>query len=157
MAIAIRPEHVPEGEAALSHDLRNSVAALRVIVEGLRDGVVKATPESGILDQMMLHVRLLSDLLDEQRDPGESCQESTTPARGSSRPCAPLFWRRPCRRLRPAGRAVSASRSSAFSGGLGLAIARTIVEAHGGALWAGSPRRGASVRFYLPATARVGA
>ena len=39
----------------------------------------------------------------------------------------------------------------------GLVIARTIVEAHGGGLWAGSAARGASVRFYLPATVRTGA
>ena len=71
------PEHVPEGEAALSHDVRNSMAALRVIVEALRDGVVKATPESGVLDQMMLHVRLLSDLLDEQNHLGEPRRGAT--------------------------------------------------------------------------------
>ena len=37
-----------------------------------------------------------------------------------------------------------------------LVIARTIVEAHGGRLWAGAAARGASVRFYLPATASTG-
>ena len=67
-------ELLPEGEAALSHDVRNSMAALRVIVEGLRDGVVKATPESGIPDQMMLHIRLLSDLLDDHSHLGEARQ-----------------------------------------------------------------------------------
>ena len=62
MSIALTGELLPEGEATLSHDVRNSMAALRVTVAGLRDGVVKTTPGSGVLDQMMLHVRLLSDL-----------------------------------------------------------------------------------------------
>jgi signal transduction histidine kinase len=74
VSIALTGELLPEGEAALSHDVRNSMAALRVIVEGLRDGVVKATPESGIPDQMMLHIRLLSDLLDDHSHLGEARQ-----------------------------------------------------------------------------------
>jgi signal transduction histidine kinase len=55
--------------------------------------------------------------------------------------------------LEARGRAIPPARP----GRRGLVIARTIVEAHGGALWAGSAVRGASVRFYLPATARTGA
>jgi len=51
------------------------------------------------------------------------------------------------------GRAIPPARP----GPRGLVIARTIVEAHGGRLWAGAAARGASVRFYLPATARTGA
>ena len=54
------------GEPASSHAVRNSLAALRLIVEALRDGVILATPESGVLDKMMVHVRLLSEHLDEQ-------------------------------------------------------------------------------------------
>ena len=41
------------------------MAALRLIVEALRDGVVDPAKDAGILDQMMLHVRHLSDLLDD--------------------------------------------------------------------------------------------
>ena len=51
------------------------------------------------------------------------------------------------------GRAIPPARP----GPRGVVIARTIVEAHGGRLWAGAAARGASVRFYLPATARTGA
>ena len=229
MSIALTGELLPEGEAALSHDVGNSMAALRVIVEGLRDGVVKATPESGILDQMMLHVRLLSDLLDDRSHLGEARRGAAIvrPVRIGSfleqwseamRPkarqrridlrlvLAPSLPDIECRagqvarvllnlidnaiRCTPVGGTVSL-RAIAHPGGaqvqvndtgpglpqavrtelleapwptypsrpgcLGLAIARMIVEAHGGTLWAGSPRRGASVRFYLPATARVGA
>ena len=54
------------GEPASSHAVRNSLAALRLIVEALRDGMILATPESGVLDTMMVHVRLLSEHLDEQ-------------------------------------------------------------------------------------------
>lgn len=37
-------------------------------------------------------------------------------------------------------------------GGLGLAIARALIEAHGGRIWAESDSRGATVSFALPAT-----
>jgi signal transduction histidine kinase len=36
------------------------------------------------------------------------------------------------------------------SAGLGLAISRAIVEAHGGRIWIANPHVGASVRFSLP-------
>lgn len=67
MSVAFEP--VPDGAAALLHDVRNSLAALRLIADGLRDGVVDMTPETGILDQLMLHVLLLEDLLDELGHP----------------------------------------------------------------------------------------
>jgi len=222
-------EDAPEGDAALLHDVRNSLAALRLIVEGLRDGVVTATPESGVLEQMMLHVRLLSDLLDEQTQARETRWGT---ARGRPVPIGAFLeqWldaMRPkaeqrridlrlvvahglpdvaCRRAQvarvvlnlidnairhsPAGGTV-VIRAVAHPGGVqvqfndtgpglpegsrgapldavwptpagrpgrrGLTIARTIVEAHGGALWATSLPRGASVRFYLPTIARMGA
>jgi signal transduction histidine kinase len=221
--------HAPEVDAALLHDVRNSLAALRLLVEGLRDGVVAATPDSGTLEQMMLHVRLLSDLLDEQTHARETRWGA---ASGQPLRIGPFLkqWSdamRPkaeqrqidlrlavahglpdvaCRRGQvarvvlnlidnairhsPAGGTVVV-RAVAHPGGVqvqindtgpglpegsrgapldavwptqpgrpgrrGLVIARTIVERHGGALWATSLPRGASVRFYLPTIARVGA
>ena len=228
MSIA-EADHAPEVDAALLHDVRNSLAALRLLVDGLRDGVVAATPDSGVLEQMMLHVRLLSDLLEEQTHARETRWGA---AGGQPLRIGPFLeqWSdamRPkaeqrridlrlvvahglpdvtCRRAQvarvvlnlidnairhsPTGGMVVV-RAVAHPGGVqvqfndtgpglpegsrgapldavwpappgrpgrrGLTIARTIVEAHGGALWATSQPRGASVRFYLPTIARMGA
>lgn len=223
-------DHASQADAALSHDVRNSLAVLRLLVEGLRDGVVVARDESGLLDQMMLHVHLLSDLFEAQLHSREMRCGAVLPPRpvaiGSVLAqwsdamrmkaaqrgvdvrviVAPSLPEVECRvtqigrvllnlidnaiRHSPVGatvvvRAVAhpggvqvqvndsgpglpraervalleRPRSPAPPGGrnrLGLVIVRTIVEAHGGTLWAGSPPRGASVRFYLPTTAKAG-
>lgn len=214
-------------EAAISHDARNSIATLRLLVEGVHDGVLDATPESGVIEQMLLHVRLLSDLLG-QRHQGaavragaaiahpvsiggllEQWSEAMRPKATARRvelrvSVAPGLPEVECRvghmsrvllnlidnavRCSPAGGMVMvrcvahpggvqvqindggpglpdavrtgvleparAPRAGA-AGRMGLVIARSIVEAHGGTLWAASPPRGASLRFYLPATAGV--
>jgi len=207
--------------------MRDSLAALRLIVEGLRDGVLNAPPQSGVLDQMMLHVLLLSDLLDEQvRSRETRCGAAIAQRVGiasflarwsdSMRPKAeqrevdlqlvvaaslPDIECRASQVARVVLNLIDNAISHARAGGIvevraiahpggvqvqvnddgpglpeaqraalngesrlasrsarpGLVIARTIVESHGGKLWATSPPRGASVRFYLPATARVAA
>ncbi len=50
---------------------------------------------------------------------------------------------------------MAAKRSARGGGGagLGLAISRVIVEAHGGRLWLGETERGTRVRFSLPLAA----
>ncbi len=223
-------DHAPVPEAPLLHEARNSLAALRLIVQGLRDGVVDALPESGTLDQIMLHVHLLSDLLDEQVRARETRWGASNerPVRigaflgrwlEAMRPkaeqreielrlvVAPALPEIECRqgqvarvllnlldnaiRHSPAGGAVVVlavahphgvqvqvndsgpglpaalcgaplhalrpTSTPARPGCRGLVIARTIVEAHGGALWAPALAQGASVRFYLPTIAKAGA
>ncbi len=60
----------------------------------------------------------------------------------------------PCDRPRvfePFYRGGDAAARTGTGSGLGLAIARAIVEAHGGSIWLGEARTGCSVRFTLPA------
>lgn len=211
-----------EVELSISHDIRNALTAVRLLVEAVRDGVLIATPESGVADQMMMHVRLLESLLD-ARSAGDERRHGSTIARtvdiaafvgdwtAAMRqrarqrevdlrlemeddlppvPCRPeqisrvllnlignAIFRTPpggTARVRviahPGGvqiqvddsgprleRSVRAALDRAPaaspdpSAGLGIAIARRIVQAHGGRLWAASPARGASLRFSLPA------
>jgi len=219
-------DHAREAEASRLHDVRNSLSVLRLIVEGLRDGVVDARVDMRIVDQMLPHVQLVSDLLDEEVRSDETrcgapsgrpvqigplleqwsdamrakADQRSVDLRVVIAPALPLVV---CRRGQvarallslldnairhsPAGEAVVmravAQRGGvqvqvddcgpglpeerhdapidalwpARPGGRGLSIARTIVEAHGGALWATALPRGSSVRFYLPTTARAGA
>lgn len=53
-------------EAPLAHQQRNALAALRLLVEGVRDGVLETTPGSGVLEGMVTQVTRLCELLDEQ-------------------------------------------------------------------------------------------
>jgi len=214
-----------EIEAGLFHDLRNSLAALRLLVEAVRDGVMEATPST--VDQMLVHVGLLGALIDAQSDgcarrrgvaasqavciasllreraaamgpearrrqvdlrlvvapdllqvqcrPDEISRVLThlidnairhAPAggrvivRGLARrdgvqvevdDSAPGRTPRDCAAMPDRPRVLATS----SAGGLGLTIARTIVQAHGGVLWAGSPPSAASLRFYLPAIAKT--
>lgn len=225
LPVAITTTQSVDAEVAegISHDIRNSVAALRLLVEAVRDGVLTATPASSAVAQMVVHVGLLEALINAQSareerhgvalahkaDVATLLEEWTQvmQLKASHRevylrlvirddlpriPCRPDQIARvllnlignAIRHTPPGGtvhvRAVThpggvqiqvddtgpgLTRSdradlnrapTAASGpraGLGLAIARRIVEAHGGALWAGTPRHGASLRFYLPAVA----
>lgn len=197
---------------------------MRLLVEAVRDGVLPATPDSEVVDQMLVHVRLLEALLKVQRDGRERrhgaalaqtvqisalLEEWTQAMRLKAHhgqidlrlSVADDLPRVQCRadeisrvllnlignaiRHTPAGGVVQVraiahpggvqiqvndggpgltrraraildgAASTAPDGrvGLGLAIARKIVKAHGGALWASTPPRGASLRFYLPAVA----
>ena len=45
------------------------------------------------------------------------------------------------------------ARSTDGGAGLGLAISRAIIEAHGGRIWLADTKRGTCVRFRLPSAA----
>lgn len=222
MAISVGAKVDVDIEAQVAHDMRDSLAALRLLVEAVRDGVLVAAPGSGTVDQMVLHVRLLEALLNAQCDGRERRHGSAgvqmvhvatlleewmeaMRLRARQRDVDlrlavddGLPWV-PCRvdeisrvllslisgaiRRTPAGGSVRVRAAAHPSGVLvqvddsgpglgrdvraildgvpttapgtgaepGLAVARQIVRAHGGALWAGTPPRGASVRFCLPA------
>ncbi len=51
------------GGADTGDALRTSVAALRLLVEGWRDGIVDAQPGTRDGDQLQLHVRAVSTLV----------------------------------------------------------------------------------------------
>ncbi len=67
----------------------------------------------------------------------------STPAEGIPPPSASGSSTRSCR-------AAAGRRAPTASAGLGLAISRAIVEAHGGRIWIADARVGTSVRFSLP-------
>ena len=216
-----KPAH--EGAIGLSHDIRVSVTALRVLIEGMSDGVLELADPSH-LARMKTHVTFLTDLVEElphvlepvqcgptlratdlgvmlerwshamhevahakgieirvcvqDELPSVVCQQEQisrvilnlvdNAIRHSPRKCVVVL-----RALAQAGeieiqvddsgpgfsapaaqRVLQAEHPPVHSGdgrrGLGLLIARSIVEAHGGRLWIASQPGTASVRFSLP-------
>lgn len=206
--------------AEVSHDLRSSVAALQLLVEGVADGVVRVDGGSPWALRMVAHVRLVSDLV-RQLDDSErlgaasgavsetaiaplidrwlqamrfSAEANGITLEGSSEGQLPAVLCQPeqisrvllnlldnaIRHTAPGGTVtlratsqvggvrvevhdtgpgipsevcerVARCASTDVSTGLGLGIARTIVEAHGGQLSIPSIGEGATVRFSLPA------
>ena len=132
----LRPEADARG-IALSSQVDASAEAqlapdkIERVLFNLLTNALRHTPSDG---SIAVHVeRRETDLLLRVEDSGEGL-EGDAPARMFER-----FWR--------ADRARSGS-----GAGLGLAIARGLVEAHGGRIWAeNSPRGGACVSFTLPA------
>jgi signal transduction histidine kinase len=130
----------PEAEArgvALSADVDEQVEArlapdkFERVLFNLVTNALRHTPTDGSVAVRV--ERRTSDLLLRVEDSGEGLSEEA-PARMFER-----FWR--------ADRARSGS-----GAGLGLAIARGLVEAHGGRIWAENrPQGGACVSFTLPA------
>ena len=216
-----KPAH--EGAIGLSHDIRVSVTALRVLIEGMSDGVLELADPSH-LARMKTHVTFLTDLVEElphvlepvqcgptlratdlgvmlerwshamhevahakgieirvcvqDELPSVACQPEQisrvilnlvdNAIRHSPRKCVVVLRALaqageieiqvddsgPGFRAPAAQRVLQAEHAPVHSGdgrrGLGLLIARSIVEAHGGRLWIASQPGTASVRFSLP-------
>jgi signal transduction histidine kinase len=132
----LRPEAEARG-VGLTADVDDSVEArlapdkFERVLLNLVTNALRHTPTDG---SVAVHVeRRATDLLLRVEDSGEGLSEEA-PGRMFER-----FWR--------ADRARSGS-----GAGLGLAIARGLVEAHGGRIWAENrPQGGACVSFTLPA------
>ena len=132
----LRPEADARG-VSLSADVDEKVEArlapdkFERVLSNLVTNALRHTPSDGSVAVRV--ERRASDLLLRVEDSGEGLPEEA-PARMFER-----FWR--------ADRARSGS-----GAGLGLAIARGLVEAHGGRIWAENrPQGGACVSFTLPA------
>ncbi len=132
----LRPEAEARG-VALSTDVDATAEAelapdkIERVLSNLLTNALRHTPTDG---SVAVHLeRRDTDLLLRVEDTGEGLDEES-PARMFDR-----FWR--------ADRARSGN-----GAGLGLAIARGLVEAHGGTIWAENrPQGGACVSFTLPA------
>jgi signal transduction histidine kinase len=219
--------------AAVSHDLRTPITSLRLIAEGLEDGVFEPERTTEQLRALSIHVRALSALIDDlfelsrleagdirwsmeqvafgqlvretidvMRPHADAARiavraeiaESLTPARGNPEQLQRVLFNliqnairhTPAdgsvvvRAERAAGPAIEVEVSDTGTGiergirqrifepfvqgpsreagengsaGLGLAIARAIVEAHGGRIWLADGGPGTHIRFSVPALA----
>jgi signal transduction histidine kinase len=217
--------------AAVSHDLRTPITSLRLIAEGLEDGVFEPERTTEQLRALSVHVRALSALIDdlfelsrleagdirwsiEQVQLDQLVRETIsamrphadaariavraeiadplTPARGNTEQLQRVLFNliqnairhTPAdgsvvvRAERAAGPAIEVEVSDTGAGieralrprifepfvqgpsreagengsaGLGLAIARAIVEAHGGRIWLTDGGPGTHIRFSVPA------
>ena len=219
--------------AAISHDLRTPITSIRLIAEGLEDGVFEPERTTEQLRALSVHVRALSALIDdlfelsrleagqirwsiEQIELDQLVRETIsamrphadaariavraeiadplTPARGNPEQLQRVLFNliqnairhTPAdgsvvvRAERAAGPAIEVEVSDTGAGierglrqrifepfvqgpsreagetgsaGLGLAIARAIVEAHGGRIWLADGGPGTHIRFSVPALA----
>jgi signal transduction histidine kinase len=219
--------------AAVSHDLRTPLTSLRLIAEGLEDGVFEPERTSEQLRALSLHVRALSALIDDlfelsrleagdirwsieqvaldalvretidvMRPHADAARiavraeiaDSLTPARGNPEQLQRVLFNLIQNAIRhtPADGSVvvraqaadgpaievevadsgagierglrqrifepfvqgpSREAGETGSAGLGLAIARAIVEAHGGRIWLADGGPGTHIRFSVPALA----
>ncbi len=54
-------------ENSLMRQQCDALTALRLLIDGVCDDVVELTPDSGVLERMLLHLTRLGDLVERQR------------------------------------------------------------------------------------------
>jgi signal transduction histidine kinase len=130
--------------AAVSHDLRTPVTALRLLAEAVDDEIGDPETRREYVRRLGVTVRAASagsSVEIEVADTGEGIARADR-----------------VRVFEPFQQGAGRAARSDGSAGLGLAISRAIVEAHGGRIWivdepGGDAQVGARVRFSLPGEA----